>query len=141
MPGVEFVIYAETTDSSPVIDWLEDQPEKVRLKIIAAIEVLSQFGHEARRPLWAPLRNGIYELRVRHLNVNYRVLCFFHGRTIIVAAEGCTKHDRVDPADIDRAVRRRDAFLKNPGAHTYTRRPGEQRRHPADRKEAEPDGR
>lgn len=41
MPRVEFVIYAETTDSSPVIDWLRNQPEKARLKIIAAIDLLS----------------------------------------------------------------------------------------------------
>jgi phage-related protein len=77
-------------------------------------------GHDLRRPECDFLRDRIYELRVRHQQVNYRLLYFFHSNSAAVIAHGCTKEAAVSNADIDRAVRRRAEFLKNPAAHTYS---------------------
>ena len=30
------------------------------------------------------LRDGIYELRIRHLNINYRILYFFNERVAVL---------------------------------------------------------
>jgi hypothetical protein len=68
-----------------------------------------------RRAAW----QKIYELRVRWQNVNYRLLYFFDGGVAAVVAHGCTKTDRVDPSDIDRAAVRRERFLSDPVGHTY----------------------
>jgi Gp49-like protein DUF891 len=69
-----------------------------------------------RRPEADYLRDGIYELRVRMGSVNYRILYFFAGRD---AAHALTKEAEVPAAEIDRAIRRKDAFLRKPKAHTY----------------------
>jgi phage-related protein len=64
------------------------------------------------------LRDGIYELRVRHLHVNYRLTYFFEaGRAVL--SHGLTKTDTVPIMEIDRAIARREAFVRAPERHTY----------------------
>ena len=119
MPKTIFRFYADKGNASPVLEWLDQQPEEVQEKMIVAMNIIEEKGHESRRPLWSPLRDGIFEIRVQHQNVHYRTLCFFHGRNVVIAAHGCTKERKVDPADIQRAICRMERFLKNPAAHTY----------------------
>jgi phage-related protein len=79
---------------------------------------LAEQGHALRRPAAEYLRDDIYELRIRYGSVNYRILYFFHGRTIAVLAHGLTKEKDVPDRDIDLAVARKDAFMKSPSLHT-----------------------
>ena len=65
------------------------------------------------------LRDGIYELRAKKGHVNYRLLYFFHGRNVAIVAHDLTKEGVVPVADIDRAVRRKQAFEAKPERHTY----------------------
>jgi len=81
---------------------------------------LALLGHELRRPEADYLRDEIYELRVRRGSVNYRLLYFFHGRTISVVAHGLTKESAVPAAEINRAITRKSTFLANPATHTFT---------------------
>lgn len=83
------------------------------------IQRLAALGHELRRPHADILRDGIYELRARHGNVNHRILCFFHGKDIRVLAHGLTKEKKVPDADIDRAVKREHALEWDPESHIY----------------------
>jgi hypothetical protein len=119
VPRIDVVFYSEK-NVAPAFEWLLDQPPKVQDKFAVVIEQLEEKGHTLRRPLAAPLRDKIYELRVRWQQVNYRLLYFFHGNVAAVLAHGCTKKAAVEDADIDRAVARREAFLRNPAAHTHT---------------------
>jgi hypothetical protein len=82
------------------------------------IERLEAMGYELRRPEADFLRDGIYELRVRHLNVNYRILYFFHNQTAVLF-DGLTKEDVVPFKEIDRAVQAKASFGKDPGTHTF----------------------
>ncbi len=91
---------------------------RAALGIAAALQRLSVEGHALRRPTSAPLRDGVYELRVGIGKINYRALYFFAGQGIAVMAHGCTKESAVHPADVARAVARRVAFLADPAAHT-----------------------
>ena len=52
-------------------------------------------------------------------SVNYRLLYFFHGRTVSVVAHGLTKEAAVPAADIKQAITRKAAFVANPAAHTF----------------------
>ena len=113
------VIFFAEHGNAPALEWLVEQPAKVQDKFDFVIEQLEQSGSTLSRPYAAPLRDKIYELRVRHQNVNYRLLYFFHGRVAAVLAHGCTKEAQVDDTDIDRAVARRLRYLTNPNAHTY----------------------
>lgn len=65
------------------------------------------------------LRDGIYELRARSGNVNYRILYFFHGQNVAVLAHSLTKEAKVPKKDIERAIERKEAFGQDPEAHTY----------------------
>jgi putative component of toxin-antitoxin plasmid stabilization module len=122
MPACHIVFYQEKDGSAPVVDWLKELRQtdaKAFTKCRAALARLASLGHELRRPEADLLRDGIYELRIRMGSVNYRLLYFFHQRTVSVVAHGLTKED-VDPAtDINRAISRKSAYAANPTAHTF----------------------
>ncbi|CAG0969077.1 hypothetical protein PHYC_01142 [Phycisphaerales bacterium] len=120
MPGVRIVFFRDAK-GVPVSDWLEElriRNARAFAKCISAIDRLRQLGHELRRPEADHLGNGIYELRVRTGNVNYRILYFFYGREIVVLAHALTKEAEVPTRDIEKANERKTAFEANPAIHS-----------------------
>jgi hypothetical protein len=103
----------------PVLGWLDTLPSKIQDKCVVKIEQLRELGHELRRPEADLLRDGIYELRVGHQGMNYRVLYFFHGRVAAVLAHGLIKEREVPVKDIERALERKRQFERAPETHTY----------------------
>ena len=124
MPATKVVLYREADGTVPLIEFLRQRrvPPAVRMKFIAYLERLEQEGHELRRPAADFLQDGIYELRIRHQSVNYRILYFFHGQIAAVAAHAITKEDRVPEKDIAIALTRRQRFLADPDTHTSQER-------------------
>ena len=123
MPTTRVIFFQEKEGDAPVVEWLRNLNEtnaKAFDKCRAALARLTSLGHELRRPEADFLRDGIYELRVRSGSVNYRLLYFFHGRSISVVAHGLTKEDAVPVTDINRAIARKTAFSANPTAHIFT---------------------
>ena len=118
MPKAQVVFYAEGNGSAPALEWLDRLPQKVRDKFIVRIERLAECGSELRRPEADVIRDGIYELRIRNMNVNYRILYFFNG-PFAVLSHGLMKMDKVPENDIDRAIARREAFVREPRRHTH----------------------
>src|SRR5882757_5868052 len=80
----------------------------------ARIVLLSQFGHELRRPAVDFLRDGIYELRAKQGRVQYRILYFFQGRNVAVLSHSLTKEDSIPLVEIERALKRKRQFEQNP---------------------------
>ena len=119
MPQVELVLYREADGSVPLRDWLNCLPIKLRDKCLVTLWRLEELGNELRRPVADYLRDGIYELRIRYRNVNYRLLYFFAGRRIVVVSHGLTKERRVPANDVALAEKRRRAFLDDPRKHTF----------------------
>ena len=97
---------------------MDGWPDKAIDKRYVRIERLEEMGHELRRPEADTLRDGIYELRIRHLRVHYRILYFFHDGCAILF-DGLTKEDVVPPSDIDRAIEGNRKFANDPKKHTY----------------------
>jgi hypothetical protein len=118
MPHTDVYYYAEDEGTSPVVDWFQTIPEDAVDKLYYRVQQLEQFGYELRRPHADLLRDGIYELRVKVVRVNYRLLYFFHEHDAVIA-HGCTKEGKVDDADIDRAIRRKAVYVKDPEGHRY----------------------
>lgn len=112
------VLYRSHDGTVPLLDWLDALPPKVRAKCIVRIERLRELGHELRRPEADLLRDDIYELRVGHQGVHYRMLYFFAGKAACVVSHGLTKERIVPAREIDLAVRRRQKFLADPKNHT-----------------------
>jgi phage-related protein len=120
MPTTEVVFYKEDDGTVPLLEWLDSLSEKAQDKCRVRIERLQEMGHELRRPEADFLRDGIYELRARHMGVNYRILYFFHGRRIVVLAHGFTKQEaRVPERMIEVAIVRKRRFVSAPRRHTY----------------------
>ena len=118
MPKTNVVFFADDEGVAPLVEWLDRQDRKVQDKCFVKIERLQELGHELRRPEADYLRNGVHELRVRHRNVNYRMLYFFHERLAVIS-HGLTKEEMVPAREIDLAVARSMQFGKNPERHTY----------------------
>ncbi len=119
MPRTKVVFYREDDGSVPLLEWLDTLPTKFQDKCRARIERLRQFGHKLRRPVADFLRDDIYELRVVHLGVNYRMLYFFHVEATTVVSHGLAKERRVPPKEIDTAIKRKKKFEADPQKHTH----------------------
>jgi phage-related protein len=119
MPRTKVILYQEADGTVPVLEWLDELPDKAQDKCRVALERLAELGHELRRPEADTLRDGIYELRVRLQRANYRMLYFFHKNVAAVVSHGLVKEDRVPTKAIDWAVQRKRRFDANPDLHTH----------------------
>jgi phage-related protein len=122
VPETEVIFYQERPGKAPVVRWLKQLKTKDRrgfAKCAALIERLAQDGYELRRPAADYLDDGIYELRARAGNAQYRLLYFFHGQGIAVLSHALSKESVISAADLKRAVERKARFQSNPEAHTY----------------------
>ena len=118
MAKTKVVYYADSDGRSPLLARFDEWPDKVLDKCNVRIRRLQEMGHELRRPEADFLRDGIYELRVRNLHVNYRILYFFSGRTAVLF-NGLTKQDVVPANEIEQALTAREVFARDPVKHTY----------------------
>lgn len=122
MPQTEVFFYQDDSGRAPVVEWLAELrrlDRKGYAKCVPRIRRLAELGHELRRPEADYLRDSIYELRARRGRANYRILYFFHGQHIAVLAHAFTKEGEIPESDIDRAIRRKQAFERDPAKHTY----------------------
>ena len=119
MPYTEVVYFAEEDGSVPMLEWLRDLPRQAQSKVRTRMRLLAEFGYELRRPLADTLREGVYELRVRYRNIQYRALYFFYQQQAVLSHGVTKKGKRVPDKEIDLAARRRRRFARSPEAHTY----------------------
>jgi phage-related protein len=122
LPATKVFFYQDEHGRAPVMEWLGElrrEDRKAYAKCVARVRRLAEAGHELRRPEADYLRDGLYELRSRHGRVNYRILYFFHGQNVAILAHGLTKEGEVPESEIERALRRKDAFERDPERHTY----------------------
>ena len=123
VPEAHVVFYQDETGEVPVLEWLKvllKQDRKGYANCVARIQQLASTGYELRRPAADYLRDGIYELRAKHVRVQYRILYFFHGQNVAILAHAITKDtDQVPAIDIERALKRKQLFEENPEIHTY----------------------
>lgn len=122
MPRTRVVFYCEADGKAPVVEWLKEllkADPKAWAQCRIRVEQLEAMGHELRRPAADFLRDGIYELRARRGHVQYRILYFFHGRNVAILAHAITKEETIPPAEIERALKRKQLFERQPKEHTY----------------------
>jgi phage-related protein len=129
MPVTRIVLFQDAKGQIPVLEWLNQlikRDKKGYANCIARIEQLGEYGFELRRPAADFLRDGIYELRAKHVRVQYRILYFFHGRDVVILAHAIVKEDsQVPDRDIDLALAAKELFVLNPEIHTYSKQEGE----------------
>lgn len=123
MAETRIVFYQDELGEAPVLEWLKVLLKKDRkgyANCVARIQQLASSGYELRRPATDYLDDGIYELRAKHIHVQYRILYFFYGQNVAILAHAITKNtDQVPVVEIERAIKRKQLFEKNPKIHTY----------------------
>jgi phage-related protein len=119
LPRIKLIFYREEDGTIPLLEWLDGLIAKAQDKCRIRLERLGELGYELRRPEADYLRDDVYELRVSHLGINYRMLYFFHGTTAVVISHGLVKERVVPPREIALAIRRRKKFFQNPNRHTH----------------------
>lgn len=122
MPQTDVIFYQDDDGHVPVLEWLRELhrgDRRAYAKCVVRLQRLAAMGHELRRPEADLLRDGIYELRARQGRVQYRILYFFHGQNVAILNHALTKEARVPPVDIERALRRKEAFERDPARHRY----------------------
>jgi phage-related protein len=126
MPVTRIVLFQDAKGEVPVLEWLNQlvkSDKKGYANCISRIEQLAEYDFELRRPAADFLRDGIYELRAKHVRVQYRILYFFHGQNVVILAHAIIKEDdRVPDRDIALALTYKDLFVLNPETYTYIER-------------------
>ncbi len=121
MPATTVLFFKEG-DSIPFLEWMTNLLVADRIawaKFRVLVEHLEQNGNELRRPQADFLRDGIYELRVKRGNINYRALYFFSGANEATISHGITKIARVPLNEIEVAVERKKLVAKDKERYTY----------------------
>lgn len=123
MPKTSILFYQEKEGNSPIVDWLRELKKTNRkgfARCVGRISQLESTGYELRRPSADYLRDGIYELRAKHVKVQYRILYFFYGQNVAIVSHGIIKEQSAVPdIEIEQAIKRKKNFVENPEAHTY----------------------
>jgi phage-related protein len=133
MPQTNVLFYQDDNGQVPVLEWLWELKRRNRkayakcvrfahrrLRLtVARIRRLAELGHELRRPESDYLRDDIYELRAKLGRVNYRILYFFYGQNVAILDHAITKEGKIPDVEINRAIRRKEAFFHVPESHSY----------------------
>ncbi len=120
MPATEVFFFKDEEGNVPVLDWLQrvrERNERAFKKCFGLIRLLEEFGYELRRPQADILRDGVYELRTKVGNVNYRILYGFVGKDAALLAAGLTKEKKVPAREIDEAAARIEKYETDPKAY------------------------
>lgn len=118
MPKTEVQFFANSDGSCPFLQWFDLLPREVQNKCTVRMERLAERGYELRRPEADLLRDGIYELRASRAGVHYRMLYFFHKQRAIIWM-GIIKESKVPSVYIERAIKAKELYEKDPDKHTY----------------------
>lgn len=120
MPQIKLIFYQDEKGKVPLLEWLDQLPNKVQTKCFIKLERLSLFGHELRRPEAEFLRDKIHELRVSFQGINYRILYFFYQNQAVIISHGIIKEKQVPSSEIDQAIKNKTQFEQNPKLHSYS---------------------
>jgi phage-related protein len=97
-PAKEFLDSLHKTDDLPYAEY--------------ELNLLAEHGYKLVRPHAAPLRDKIYELRIRVQHKQFRLLYFFFYQEKIIISHGVYKQDKkVKPAEIDKAIKNKSDYF------------------------------
>ena len=103
--------YETASGESPVDEFLDGLPIKVRAKVMKRIEQLETYGPTLPRPYADIVRGKIRELRVRLGNLHCRFLYFFFGKIVVLTQGFLKKQTEIPEGEISRAERCRYDFM------------------------------
>jgi len=99
---------------APAMEFIGGLEVKLRAKALRTIELLRHFGSQLPMPHSRKLSGqDLWELRVRQSSNICRLFYFHHKHVIYVIASGYVKKsDRTSQAEIERAIRIKEQFMR-----------------------------
>lgn len=101
---IEF--YLTSGAKSPVDDFLDEIIPVHRGKIMRWLKQLEKEGPDLPRPYADHVEGNIRELRIAISHHQYRLLYFFHGKTIVITQGFLKKTNKISQEEITRAHKR-----------------------------------
>lgn len=92
---IEF--YQKADGTEPAVDFLKKLDDKMRAKMVRAIDLLELHGHRLRAPESKELEDGIMELRATFGGNITRMLYFFYVGNTAVLTNGFIKKTQKTP--------------------------------------------
>ncbi len=106
------VYYSTARGDTPVREFLDELPGKLRSKAQALIALLSEEGPNLPRPYADVVQGKIRELRIRFASDNVRVLyCFFIKDYVVLLHAFRKQTDRIPQRELDLAHSRMLDFM------------------------------
>jgi len=105
MRPLAVVFWRSEQGNDPVRDWLKSLPDEVT-KAIGDDLRLVQWKWPVGKPLVDGFGDGLYEVRTKHKNVNYRILFAFENETTILLHGIIKKTPKTPPAAVALARQR-----------------------------------
>ncbi|EMY60021.1 type II toxin-antitoxin system RelE/ParE family toxin [Leptospira terpstrae] len=100
--------------------FINSKDERNQAKIFAWLNKLAELGPNLPRPYADLLIDGIHELRIKLSGSQIRILYFFCYKDYIILTNQFVKNtDKVPKAEIKKAIKRRDFFLKKYSEKNY----------------------
>jgi phage-related protein len=97
----------------PAIEFIEsDCSSEEKVLIVNAIEQLGRFGNGLKRPYVDHIKDGIYELRLRVKNTQFRFLYFFAKEKIIITQGFKKKRSTIPPGELSKAKEYSNIYLE-----------------------------
>jgi phage-related protein len=111
------VYYQKENGTSPVKEFLQSLPAKMRAKADWEIEILEQYGTALRMPYARAIEGdkykGMYELRIQQGNDISRVFYFLPIGTDFILLHGFLKKDQKTPnKELETALRYMKDYIK-----------------------------
>lgn len=97
--------YRTKDNIAPVEEFLESLNIKMRAKSLHDLNILQQFGIGLREPHSKPVKNGIFELRIKLGSDISRIFYFFRVGNKIILTNGFIKKTKKTPKnEINKAL-------------------------------------
>jgi len=90
--------YELPNGEKPVEKFLDNLDIKMRVKALAGVEILKQFGNALREPYSKSLGKGLFELRIKFASDITRIFYFFIVGNKIVLTHGFIKKSNKTPS-------------------------------------------
>lgn len=90
--------YETENQTVPVEEFLDSLDVKMRAKAIKELQILKEFGITLREPYSKPIKDGIFELRIKVANDITRIFYFFYTNNKIILTNGFVKKTQKNTA-------------------------------------------
>ena len=108
----QLIYYQKANGEIPILEFLKEQPIRDQKKLFGLFQLLESQGNNLREPQSKPLKDGIFELRVKGSTGAIRVLYFFFIGQKIVLTNAAIKKSMKLPASVFQQARKyREDFI------------------------------